>query len=386
MITLRFLLMILAHMAWQCAGAQGFINTYGGALAQDGVAIVPTPTGYAVGVRTNTDQEPTHVAQLLTIGSNGTGSAWETIGDVQGNSFPQAMAVGPGQAIFLVGSVIAPDSSSHDAFLLKRSLDGAQQWIAQPHHHGDEQYFALKVLPDGSSVAAGVRAIGADHDIWVTHFAADGTVQWNAAFGSALDEEAYDLVVSGNDIMLTGRQVNFGGTTDAFFARLDLTDGTVLWTTSWGGGANETGRAIRILGAGTFVMAGSTNSFGMWDTNEQRIKESMFLIGIDLNGDTLWTRTVGDTLYDRRAFCIDFADNTDLLIGGERSELHGESDADVYRFNASTGVVWERAWDLGKEERLLSMLALQDGFITAGWSFDPLARQVLIVRRDPNGN
>ena len=45
-----------------------------------------------------------------------------------------------------------------------------------------------------------------------------------------------------------------------------------------------------------------------------------------------------------------------------------------------------RAWDLGKEERLLSMLALQDGSNTSGWSFDPLARQVLIVQRDPNGN
>lgn len=363
---------------------QGFVNTYGGWLAQDAVGIVPSADGFRVATRYLGSSGPVYQAHLLTLDTAGAFPAWEPVPGVGNKAFVQAMCEGVASTAFIAGSIIPPDGSTHDGLVVKLEASGAVAWIAQPTVAGDEQYFAVAGMPDGGAIAAGVRADGSGHDVWISRFAYDGTVLWSTAIGSVLDEEAYGLSLQGNDIMLTGRQVNFGGTSDAWFARLDL-DGNVLMTTSWGGAADEIGRAIEPIGPGTFLMAGSTLSLGVFDHTEQRIKEAVYLIAIDLNGDTLWTKAVGDTLYDRRAFGLAMAPNGDAFICGERSEVTGESDALVYRTNAGTAV-WERAWDLGKEERLLAMLALPDGFIGAGWTFDASSRQVLLVRRDPNGN
>lgn len=365
--------------------AQSFVNSYGGALAQDGVGVVQTPNGFVVGVRDFAEAPSHHFAQVLLTSNGGSIQSWDSIDELNGKVFPQAIANAPADALFLAGSSIATGAETHDAFLLKRDANGTIAWITQPMIAGDEQYFALEPLPDGGAIACGVREAGTGHDAWVTRFGADGTVIWNTALGDLGDEEAYALVVQGNDVILTGRQLNFSGTTDAWFARMDL-DGNELWTTSWGGNKNEVGRGVVALNGNSFLMAGTTNTFGMRDTTENRIKDNVYLVAIDLNGDTLWTRAVGDTLFDHRALCMDVAPNGDILIGGERGEVPGESDALVYRLAANGDLVWERTWHIGKEDRLLNMLALPDGFVSTGWSFTEFARQVLLIRRDPDGN
>jgi hypothetical protein len=368
------------------AKSQGFVNTYGAAGADDGIGVVQTGSGFAFGLRQFQPTAQRHLAAVLHTSPGGADFELDPLDELLGAVFTQAITNAADGALFLAGSAISADSSTHDGFLLKRLTDGSIAWVAQPYLHGDEQYLALVALPDGGAIAAGVRVAANDHDVWVTRFGSDGSLIWSQAIGNtAQDEEAYAIAVQGTDVMVTGRQVNFGGTSDAFFARLDLA-GNVIWTTSWGGIGDEIGRGLTPIGSGAFLMAGCTNSYGSYDATEQRIKTHVHLIAIDLNGDTLWTRALGDTLNDRSGWCLSIADNGDAIIGGERWEFPGESDALAYRVNASGTVVWERAWDLGKEERLLSVLALPDGFVAAGWTFDALSRQVLLVRRDPNGN
>lgn len=365
--------------------AQSFVNSYGGMLAQDGVGVVKTTNGFSVGVRDFAEGPSHHFAELLLTSNGGSIQSWDAIDELTGNVFLQAIASAPADALFLAGSSIAPGAETHDAFLLKRDPNGTIAWITHPVIAGDEQYLALEPLPDGGAIACGVREAGTGHDAWVSRFAADGSVLWSTAIGAVGDEEAYALVVQGDDVILTGRQLNFSGTTDAWLARIDL-DGNELWTTSWGGNKNEVGRCVVALNGNSFLVAGTTNTFGMRDTTENRIKDNVYLVAIDLNGDTLWTRTVGDTLFDHRALCVDVAPNGDILIGGERVDVTGESDALVYRLTPNGDLVWERAWHIGKEDRLLHMLALPDGFVSTGWSFTEFARQVLLIRRDPDGN
>ena len=385
---MRFLLPLSTYLSTilpVLVPAQSFVNSFGGPLAQDGVGVVQTLNGFAVGVRDFSEGPSRHFAQLLLTSNGGSIQSWDAIDELSGSVFPQAIANAAEDAVFLAGSSIAPGAETHDAFVLKRNSNGTIAWITQPAITGDEQYFALEPLPDGGAVACGVRAVGAGHDAWVGRFAADGTVLWNTAVGLAGDEEAYALLINGNDILLAGKQSGFSGTSDAWLARMDL-DGNELWTASWGGDKNELGRGVVALGGNNFLMAGTTNTFGMLDTTENRIKDNVYLVAFDLNGDTLWTRAVGDTLFDHRALCMDVAPNGDILVGGERGEVPGESDALVYRLAANGDPIWERAWHMGKEDRLIDLLALPDGFISTGWSFTELARQVLLIRRDPDGN
>ncbi|WKZ67447.1 MAG: hypothetical protein QY325_05860 [Flavobacteriales bacterium] len=367
------------------AAGQGFVNTFGGPKAEDGVGIVQEGAGFAIATRRHTASEPAFTGELLRIAANGSALSWEPIAGLDGIVFLQGMAPATGGGAFLAGSRFAPDSSQHDGLVVKLLADGGTDWIAHPTAPGDQQYLCVSGLPDGGAIAAGVRSIGSGHDAWVCRFDSDGALLWSQAVGDLSDEEALALEVQGSDVLITGRQANFGGTSDAFLARLGL-DGTIAWTTSWGGIGQEVGRGLKAIGPGSFLLAGTTSSDGAYDFTEQRRKDHVYLVAFDLNGDSLWTRAIGDTLFDRRAWCLDIAGNGDILVGGERSPISATSDALAYRLDAQGQVIWQRTWDLGKEERLQAIHALPDGFIATGWAFTDAARQVLAIRRDPNGN
>lgn len=58
--------------------------------------------------------------------------------------------------------------------------------------------------------------------------------QWIVPWGGELDDYAYDLVVHGDNIYITGRTKSFGaGDYDVFLLKFDL-DGNLLWNTTWG--------------------------------------------------------------------------------------------------------------------------------------------------------
>ena len=366
---------------------QGFVNTFGGQRAEFASGAAPLNSGFIAGTTRSISEGSGHQAGFLVVDASGNFPAWEPVPGLSGRSFMQAVASAADGGSYMAGSMIAPGSGTHDGFVARFSSTGALLWLAQPQISGDEQFFAVHALPDGGCIAAGVRSLGQGlgHDALVSRFGTDGSQQWSTPIDEFSDIEAHAIAVQGNDVMLTGRQQNFGGTSDAWIARLDL-DGAVAWTSSWGGVRNETGRAIMAIGPGAFLLAGTTNSDVPLDITENRRKDHVYLVAFDLNGDSLWTRAIGDTLFDRRAFALDAAPNGDLLIAGERSATSGASDAFAYRLSPSGAFIWERAWDTGDEERLLSIRALPDGLISAGWSFGAASHQVLLLRRDPNGN
>jgi len=366
---------------------QGFVNTFGGPRAEFASGVAPLNNGFIAGTTRSISEGSGHQAGFLVVDGSGNFPAWEPIPGLIGRSFVQAVASSADGGCLMAGSMIAPGSSTHDGFVARFSPAGAVLWLAQPQIPGDEQYFAVHALPDGGCIAAGVRCLGQGlgHDVLITRFGPSGSQTWSTPIDEFSDIEAHGIVVQGNDVMLTGRQQNFGGTSDAWIARLDL-DGNVAWTSSWGGVRSETGRAIMAIGPGAFLLAGTTNSDVPLDITENRRKDHVYLVAFNLNGDSLWTRAIGDTLFDRRSFALDAAPNGDLLIAGERSATTGASDAFAYRLSPSGAIIWERSWDTGDEERLLGIRALSNGLIMAGWSLGAASHQVLLIRRDPNGN
>ncbi|MCB9184570.1 MAG: hypothetical protein H6591_11700 [Flavobacteriales bacterium] len=364
---------------------QGFSIEHGGALAQDGVGVVPVADGFLVGVRDFALSPAAHGIVIWKAGSDGSNQSTTEVEALTGQLFVQGFIASADGGQFLFGSVIPEGGHEHDGFVIKLDADGDIIWSIASELPSDDHFLGAAALADGGLAVCGTTRASGDHDALMARFAPDGTLLWSVSEGFESDEEAYALAVLGNDLMVTGRQLNFGGTGDAWFARV-TTDGEVLWTTSWGGIGDDIGRAIIANGPGSFIMAGTTDSYGSYDQTEHRIKRNTYLIAIDLNGDSLWTRALGDTLFDRQAFSLAAAPNGDLLIAGERATIAGVSDSYALRTDANGGLIWERAWDLGKEERLLAIESLPDGFVATGWAFGDLSRQVTLVRRDPNGN
>jgi len=360
---------------------QSFTLVYGGPLAEHGTGVILNDSAFLVGTRTF--ETGKYRARLDLRNLDGSSiSATEL--DLAGTLFLQAMAPIPGGGAFLVGSHIAPGAHEQNGLLIRVGSDNSISWVTHMDIPGDQQYFGVTTLLDGGAAVCGVTDSGSGHDILVARFDLTGALLWSETQDGGLDDEAYAIASDATGVVITGRQMNFGGTSDVAFMRFAL-DGTLEWTSGWGGAQNEIGRALVHTSDGNFLMAGTTESYGTFDLTEQRYKKHVYLHAFNTVGDTLWTRAVGDTLFDRTVFCMDLAPNGDLLLGGERNATTGTSDAMIQRLSGQGVLIWERAIDEGKQEQLLGIQALVDGLVATGWSFDDTGYKVLLLKRDGTG-
>jgi outer membrane protein assembly factor BamB len=361
---------------------QSFTQLIGGPLSHDAVGLIPQGGGWSVATRVFRGPSEGHRPVLIDCSTAGAVIAQNTLA-IPGTVFLQAMTPANTSGSWICGSVMPEGGGRHRALVARLNASGQLQSYTAPNSVTDQQFLGIAALPDGGTVACGMVAGATGHDIVVARFAADGTMLWMSTEQTDTDTEAHALAVDATGILLTGRQVNFGGTSDALFMRYSL-DGTLMWSTSWGGIEDEEGRALLRTVDGAFVMGGYTRSYGPVDLQGRR-RKNLYLIKIDANGDTLWTRTHGDILKDREAFTIALATNGDLIVAGTVGAA-GESDALAARFSANGQLLWEQRYDTGKEERILDLRAISDGFVACGWSFGAQGRQALLLRRNASGN
>ena len=361
---------------------QSFTHTIGGPGAQDGVGALLLGSGFAVGVREFKDAGP-HQGLVYTMSNTGGLVSSSPLGFDQ-NTFLQGLANAPNGEAFLFGSVLDPTEGRHHALVVKLDANGEEEWSHIQNEAATQQYLGAASLPDGGVILCGVAANDSDHDVLVARHDASGERLWEYVNATLTDAEAYGVAVDGNEIIVTGRQLTFSGHSDVLFLRLDL-EGNLINSNTTGGALDEVGRAVVGLGNDTYVIGGWTDSFGTLDISSQSRKQHAYLLCMALNGDTLWTRTLGDTLFDHRAFALQRASNGDLLLAGERAE-QGRSDAFYARWTVAGGSIWSRILDIDKEDRLVHLLPMSDGgFVGTGWSFGPFGRQLLFIRRSSEG-
>lgn len=362
---------------------QGFTQTIGGMNAQDGLGAWTAANGYHIAVREATGLADAYRAGIYSMNNSG-GLVSSFLLDSVG-LFLQQVVNATGGTAFAVGSMVRGMPAHHDAAVMKLAQDGSIIWRRSPSATGSQQLLGGFAMPDGGVLACGLSTSMGGHDALVQRYGPDGTLAWSFTGNDAYDAEAHALACSGDVIMVTGRQTTSSGQEDILVMRMDL-DGDLIWTSSLGGQDSDVGRAI-VAGSApsSFTIAGWTNSFGIMDQSSQRTPYGGYLLELDLNGDTLWTRTLGDTLFDQRFLAMKRAPNGDLFLAGERGTA-GLSDAVLLRTGANGTQQWLRTLDLGKEERLTHLLPIANGVVATGWSFGPFGRQLLFIRRNDQGN
>jgi hypothetical protein len=225
-------LILLALFAAEANGQTSFAALSGGPMAEDAVGAIVSGTGFTVAVRTWTPSSG-HGLELRGFNGNGSPGAVQVV-LVPGRVFAQGMEPHPAGGSVICGARFANDSTALDPLLIRLDGAGTVQWTWSPALPGGQLMRDAVVLNDGSVVLAGYTESTEKHNVVVARISAAGQQLWYVEIPGPLDEEAEAVVADAGAVMVSGRQMNYGGAADAFFARLDLA-GTVLWTTSWGG-------------------------------------------------------------------------------------------------------------------------------------------------------
>ena len=170
-------------------------------------------------------------------------------------------------------------AGNKDVFLVKYSSSGAYLWSKRFGSPGFDLGGPVAVDSSGNVFVAGtfdqtidlgggtLRTAGG-RDIFVAKFSPTGTYIWQKSFGSTGDDWVRGLAVDGaGNVVLTGQfvnTINFGGPAmtssgfeDIFLAKLSGTNGSYVWSRSFGSSSTtDAGYGVAVDGSNNVAITG----------------------------------------------------------------------------------------------------------------------------------
>ena len=222
-----------------------------------------------------------------------------------------------------------------DFYLLKSTSNGSLQWAKTYGGTGTDFGRWAQQTNDGGFVMGGCTDMNATgYDFYLVKTATDGTIQWTKTYGGTADEEAY-CVRQTNDggYILSGYTRSFGlsypGGNDDMYVVKAASDGSLQWSYAYGGSSIDYyAYSLRQTNDGGYVVTGSTYSFGQGFND-------VYLVKTASDGSIQWTKTYGGSVDDYGNSVQQTADGGYVICGYSNS-FSGSAGNDIYLVKTSS--------------------------------------------------
>lgn len=212
-------------------------------------------------------------------------------------------------------------------------------------------------------------------------FPAQSSTQWQQIYGGTGVEVAYGIrTCLGQGYIVCGTSAS-AGPTDGYVFRLD-TFGLVMWSRFYGGNNIDVIRAVELLPDSGFILAGYTNSYGFGGYDG-------WVLRLDKNGDTLWTKTAGTTDWD---FFYDVEVTRDggfICAGGTYGLGAGDEDMYLVRYDSNGDTLWTKTYGGPKTDEARGVIETEDSLLAiCGYtnSFNDTLGDSWLLRLDLDGD
>ncbi|MCP4702773.1 MAG: hypothetical protein GY862_38830 [Gammaproteobacteria bacterium] len=186
------------------------------------------------------------------------------------------------------------------------------------------------------------------YDVFVAKLDSSGNLLWNTFLGgSGLEDTGGALAVdAGGNIYVTGNSDATWGAPvrahtsgmDAFVAKLDGSNGNLLWHTFLGGSGLDNGNGIAIDAGGNVYITGQSSA--TWGSTPVRAYtatgEDAFVAKLDNSGNLSWNTFLGGGGSNERGYSIALDAGGNIYITGESSGTWG---APVRAYTSSPDVL-----------------------------------------------
>lgn len=242
-----------------------------------------------------------------------------------------------------------------------------------------DQAFEVQQTSDGGYIMTGFLTSTQtwSYNVYLVKTDSLGNELWSVDYGGNDDDIGYSVCeTSDGGYIASGSTMSFGvGWREAFLLRLNA-DGDTLWTKSYGWtNAQNTAYTVRETLDGGFLLVGSTISH-------------ILLIKTDAYGDTLWLRELGTSHYTQ-GYSADLTSDGGCLIGGQIFR-NGHYDFHFMKVDSLGDSLWALSYGGGaSNEHCYCIRETSDGGCIAvgGWNVfdDRRASSAYAVRTDSNG-
>jgi hypothetical protein len=153
------------------------------------------------------------------------------------------------------------------------------------------------------------------------------------------------------------------GDADAWMIKLNSNLDTV-WTRVMGGTDYDAAYKAIAIADGGFIVAGVTKSNKSGDVGANNGSSDWWIIKLKSNGDTAWTRVFGKADYDDIGGIVATADGG-FVVAGQTARAPSTNDADVMvvKFNSVGNVVWQKTFGGSDDDYSTAVSIAPDGSI-----------------------
>lgn len=186
---------------------------------------------------------------------------------------------------------------------------------------------------------------------WFLRFDLNGDTLWTKTHGEFEGGNTWfeDMIATSDGGFLAAGRSNHSGNPDLWLMKMDA-DGDSIWSRSYGGNGWDFAYAALETSDSNYVVAGYTGSFGSGS-------DDMWLLKVDQNGDSLWSRTFGGTGLDE-ARAIALAPDGGFLLGGYTSSGAGYNNGVLLKTDFMGFEEWVRIFEPSGPEESISISAL----------------------------
>jgi hypothetical protein len=217
----------------------------------------------------------------------------------------------PGGGFAIGGYTVSYGAGSADYYLIRTDDNGDTLWTRTYGGPAIDICNSVALAADGGYLLAGRRWLLTVNDqVWLVKTDSTGEQLWAKYYGGSglyNDEATCVQPTTDGGFVVVAFTYAFEQSSQAWILRLD-SDGDTLWTRVYGGDAADAPRAVVVTPNGGCVVCGTTVSYGAGG-------EDVWLLGLDSHGDTLWTRTYGGT-GNENAFGMALARDGGYIIAG----------------------------------------------------------------------
>ena len=244
----------------------------------------------------------------------------------------------PDSGFLIVGSTSSWGNGNSDAYILKINRDGDLEWTKT--YGGDQIDWAVDVgltLDSGYAVVGYSNSFGdLDYDVYLMRLDSEGNLLWDSTYGGPDWDFGHSIeAVDDGGFVIAGEAYgdSTNGNSDGYLLKVDEF-GAVEWQQWYGGPGEDNFLGSDTVSTGGLVFVGKTSpNPGTTD---------LYILRTDRFGNEIWSTTYGGTAEDFGTDIVEMLDGNFAVSGG-REVTPGDLNAWSFKqsFN-NTGMIWEQ--------------------------------------------
>ena len=244
-----------------------------------------------------------------------------------------------------------------------------------------------QTLDGGYIVAGSIHPVSEQHDIYLVKLDSLGDTLWSRTYGGEENDGGYSVQqTSDSGYILVGDAKSFGDTlADVFLIKTDP-HGDTLWTRTYGDTLPDAGYSVEQTSDGGYIIAGMANYTYAPFTCD------VYLVKTDAQGDTLWSRIHGHTGFADHGHSVQQTSDGGYIIAGTAffsASVGGMDRMYLIKTDSQGDTLWTRTYlDRDRSCGYSVTQTYDGGYNVAGESFlsDGAGRLAYIVRTDSKGD